>query len=80
VIFNQFFYNILGWIGLGLLLVGFYIDATNKVAEDSKIYFLLNLLGSVSLAVHSYFIGSTPILILNVVWAGISLSKLLKKH
>ncbi|MBT6401442.1 hypothetical protein HN803_00895 [candidate division WWE3 bacterium] len=70
--------EMMGWIGLTLLLVAYFLEATNKLPDGSKQYFLLNLIGSISISLHAYYIGSMPILILNIVWALVSAYELIK--
>lgn len=64
------------WIGIsgaGLILVAFIMNQTKMWNDDSVWYDVINLIGAVLLIAYSWLLGSYPFLVLNLVWAGVSL-------
>lgn len=72
--------TLIGIAGLILILLAFALNLIHKVTSKSKTYLWLNIVGSVFLAYYSWFLGSLPFLILQIVWALFSLAKLLHVH
>jgi len=73
------FFQVLGWVGAFGLLLGFYLNSSNRLSSDSRTYQLMNLIPAVMLAANAYYIGSIPFLIVNVFWAGVAILSLLQK-
>jgi len=67
----------IGTAGLVLLLIAFLLNELDKVDENSITYNILNLIGSVSLIFYAYKLNSIIFIILNIVWAGVALTKLI---
>jgi len=68
----------LGWYGLVALLGAYGLVSFSFFGADSVGFQLLNLTGSVTLAILTYFKKAYQNMILNIVWAGISITALLK--
>lgn len=68
--------SLIGVAGLILILVAFTLNLTHKLTPKSTVYNLLNVFGSVCLAYYSWFLGSIPFFILQIVWGLLSLAKL----
>ena len=71
------FLELVGWLGAGLLLLGFALNLFHKITADSKTYLLLNLLGSLLLLYNAYMNGAFPFVAVNFVWVVFSGYKLL---
>ena len=71
--------TITGWIGVGLMLLAYFLLARNKVKSHSKIYNLMNLVGGVGVLMNSTYNGAWPIAVLNVFWIGVALMAMIKK-
>jgi hypothetical protein len=69
--------DILGWLGVVLLLMAYGLVSTKKLAGDSPLYQVLNLAGSALVIVNSADRGAYPSVGVNVVWMGIALATLM---
>lgn len=65
--------EIIGFVGAGLILLGFYRVHTGAWGSNSLVYELDNLLGAAMLAYYSFHRGSYPALVLNVIWVIVAL-------
>lgn len=70
-------HNILGWIGMILILIAYYMVSTNKVSGDSRSYQLLNLFGALGILANTFVQKAWPVATLNVIWAVIAIEALL---
>ena len=69
--------TLVGIVGLLLILVAFALNLSHKLTVRSKTYNWMNVLGSTCLAYYSWFLGSVPFFILQIVWGLLSLTKLI---
>ncbi|MBD3304594.1 hypothetical protein GF343_05600 [Candidatus Woesearchaeota archaeon] len=67
---------IIGLIGAFLILLAFFMNQVHKWKSDSIVYDITNLVGALLMAYYSYILRAWPFLILNLVWAGVSLREL----
>jgi hypothetical protein len=65
--------TIIGSLGATLILIAFILNQLNKWKKTDLSYDLVNLLGSILLIVFSVMINAWPFIILNSVWAIVSL-------
>ena len=65
-----------GWLGAGLLLLGFALNIFQKITADSTIYLLLNMFGSMLLLYNAWQNGAFPFVAVNFVWVVFSIVKL----
>jgi amino acid transporter len=63
---------IIGFIGMFLILLAFFMNEIERWSDDDLIYDLVNLIGSALMVVYAFSIKSYPFLGLNLVWALIS--------
>ena len=61
--------QVIGFIGAGLVLVGFVRVNSGKWNNKSLLYELDNLIGTLLLAIYHFALGAHASLILNIVWA-----------
>jgi drug/metabolite transporter (DMT)-like permease len=59
----------IGWIGALLILIGYGLISFKKIEGNSLKFQLLNIFGSVFLAVNTYYYGAIPSTLVNVIWA-----------
>lgn len=67
------FVNLLGWAGAALMLYGYAMVSTSRMAGDGMPYQVINLAGSVALMVNTIYHAAWPSAILNIVWGVIGL-------
>jgi hypothetical protein len=70
--------DIIASVGVTILLIGFFLNLYKKIASDSKLYAVLNLVGAGMCGVSSYMISFYPFVILESVWAFVALTSLFK--
>lgn len=73
-------FNLLGTLGLLNILLAFYLLQKNKLTDDDNIYNALNLTGGFLIAAYSGFYGAWISVILNIVWALISIFDMVKNN
>jgi hypothetical protein len=64
--------NVITSIGVTLILIAYFGNATGKIPQN-KIYFSLNVAGSILAGYGAYLVQLWPIVILEVIWAITSL-------
>ena len=74
------FFEIVGWLGMILILVAYWLVSIRKITPTSNIYQFLNLLGAGFVIVNVAFHGALPSVVLNIVWFLIALFGLAKKQ
>ena len=72
-------HEILGSIGVFLLLLAYVLNATKLVGVTSWVYLSLNISGAVLAAWSSFLLNFWPFIILESTWAGISIVALINK-
>lgn len=70
--------TIVGVFGASIILIVFVLNQINKLKNDSFLYDFLNLIGSILLMIYAILLTSYPFLILNLVWALVSLKDVVK--
>ncbi len=72
----SFWLHTLGTVGAAMLLVAYWLVSKNKIKGESKTYQLLNVVGSVILAVYAGLLQAWSSMALNIVWTFIGLTML----
>lgn len=65
--------DIIGWVGVILLLAAYALVSARKVEGDSLGYQVLNVTGGAFLIVNSFHYKAFPSVGVNVVWIGIAI-------
>ncbi|MFH1588223.1 MAG: hypothetical protein ABIA76_02710 [Candidatus Diapherotrites archaeon] len=65
--------ELIGIIGMLLILIAYGLNQTHKWSQDDFKYDFTNFLGGALLFVYAFSLGSIPFLILQAVWALVSL-------
>jgi len=71
--------DILGFIGVFLILMAYFLNVLGKVDTTNLLFILLNLLGAGIACLASALISYYPFVILEGIWALISLLTLVNK-
>lgn len=70
---EKFLVDSVGWTG-SLLVVGVYaLNIAGKLKSTSPLYLWANVVGSIGLAVNTYYMGAYPSSGVNVIWILIAL-------
>ena len=72
------FIEIFGWIGSAAVILAYALISTNKVQNNSSLYQLLNLAGSICLIANTGYNHAYPSAFVNVVWSFIALFALVR--
>lgn len=75
----SFVLDLFGGLGFVLLLIAFFMNLSKKIVRNTFVYNGLNFIGSLILLYYAYQIGSMLFVILEAVWAIISLVFLFRK-
>jgi hypothetical protein len=70
--------ELVGTIGVSLLLIAFALNLANKIQATSTTYLVLNIIGAGLAGVSSYMIQFWPFVVLEGVWTISSLIMLIK--
>lgn len=70
--------DIIGSVGVGMILVAYFLSTEKLIRSDSKIYFVLNIIGAGLATLASVLIGYWPFVILEATWTLVSLYGLMK--
>lgn len=65
--------TLIGTAGATIVLLFFLLNQFNKIKNDNVWYDAGNFVGSLLLVVYAYLLSSVPFLILNAIWAAVSL-------
>lgn len=65
--------DIIGSIGVVLMLSGFILNMIDKLDDDDILYIILNLIGGFLSCIASYMINYTPFMILEGIWTLVSI-------
>ena len=68
---------IIGSVGVGLLLLAFFLNLFKLLTTESKLYIVMNIFGGSLAAYASFLIDYLPFVILEGVWAIFAAYKLL---
>jgi len=67
-----------GFAGVSMILLAYFLNAKNILTYENPSYFVLNLVGAVLACISAYIQNSIPFVILEGVWAIVSLQSLWK--
>jgi hypothetical protein len=70
----------IGFIGVFQILLAFALNVSNKLDNNSLVFILLNLFGSVLACTASVMMNYMPFIILEGVWALVSLFALIRHY
>ena len=70
--------DVIGSIGVGLILIAFFCSTFKIMCSDSKAYFIVNVIGAGLACYASYLIDYWPFVILEGTWTLVSIIGLLQ--
>jgi hypothetical protein len=70
--------NVLGWMGVAVLLAAYWLVSTEQTTGHSRTYQGMNLLGATLVLVNSSYYGAYPSVGVNAVWIAIGAYTLTK--
>ena len=70
--------NVVGWIGMALLISAYVLVTVGRIAGPGLTFQLMNLVGGAALMVNSAYYGAWPSAGLNVVWVVIGIVGLVR--
>ncbi len=71
--------SLVGFLGVGLLLVAFFLNLFKILNQNSEIYILLNIFGAGLACYASILIGFIPFVILEGTWVVVAMVGLIKQ-
>ena len=72
--------EIAGWLGSGMILTAYALIATRKINSRTRIYQVLNIVGSLLLFSNTLYYRAIPPAALNMVWMGIGVFSLIRSR
>jgi hypothetical protein len=72
--------NWIASIGVGILLVAFFLNSYGYIDNRSKLYSFLNALGGLISCYASWMVDFYPFVVLNIIWSITAIISLLKKN
>lgn len=72
------FNDIIGAVGVGLILLAYFLNTFNLIANEGKFFFLINIIGAGIACYASWLIHYWPFVILEGIWTIISLIGFIK--
>ena len=73
----QLLIDVLGWIGMILVLGSYYLSFNKKITTDSLSYLICNFLGGLFLVIYTGFYGAYSSTWLNLFWMGVTIPKII---
>jgi hypothetical protein len=70
--------DIIGSTGVALILIAFLLNLIGRMAADSRVYLVLNLIGATLTCISSIMIEFWPFVVLEAVWALAALGGLVR--
>ena len=70
--------DIIGAIGVGLILIAYFLNIFSLIKKDGVLFFVLNIIGASITCYASVLISFWPFIILEGTWAIVSVIGLLK--
>lgn len=76
----MFFADLISGIGVFLILSAFFLQTFHYIKSSSRLYLILNTIGSALACYGSFLIDSIPFTILEGTWCIVSIIGLLRKN
>jgi len=74
------FTDIIGIIGVGLILLAYFLNIFSLIPKEGKLFFLMNIAGAGLACYASVLIPYWPFVILEGVWTLVSVIGLIRKY
>jgi len=66
-------FEVIGWVGSGLLIMAYLLVSSKKLAPQSSAYQLINLFGAILLLIYAIHTSAYPFVLVNSIWLVIGL-------
>jgi len=70
--------EVIGWIGMVLVLLAYFLITMKKTDRESKLYHSMNLIGAFFLGINSFINGAYPPGALDIAWMFVAIYGLIK--
>lgn len=70
--------DIIGMIGVGLILLAYFLNTSKLLPKDGKLFYVLNIFGAALACYASFLINYMPFVILEGTWVLVSIYGLMK--
>lgn len=70
--------DIMGSIGVGLILIAYFLNTEKLLPADGKLYYVLNIIGAALACYASFLINYWPFVILEGTWTLVSVYGLMR--
>jgi hypothetical protein len=70
--------DIIGTIGVGLILLAYFLNTAKLLPKDGRTFYVLNIIGAALACYASYLIDYWPFVILEGTWTLVSLYGLMR--
>ncbi|WP_395061830.1 hypothetical protein [Flavobacterium sp.] len=74
------FNDLIGTIGVGIILIAYFLNMFSFIANNGKLFYLLNIIGASIACFASYLIDYIPFVLLEATWAIVSVIGLIKNY
>jgi hypothetical protein len=72
-------YNeIVGTIGVGLILIAYYLNTAGIIIKNGKLFYVMNIVGAALACYASWLIAFMPFVVLEGAWTLVSIYGLMK--
>jgi hypothetical protein len=72
--------DIIGTIGVGLILLAYFLNIFSLIPEDGQLFFIMNIVGAALACYASFLISYLPFMILEGTWTLVSIIGLLRLY
>jgi hypothetical protein len=70
--------DIIGSIGVGLILLAYFMNTAGMIPKNGQLYYVLNIIGAALACYASFLINYMPFVILEGAWTLVSIYGLMK--
>lgn len=70
--------DIVGTIGVGLILLAFFCNTFQLIPKEGKLFFIMNIAGAALACYASWLINYSPFIILEGIWTLVSIFGFIK--
>jgi hypothetical protein len=70
--------DLIGTLGVGLILIAYFLNTAKLLPKDNKLFFVLNIIGAALACYASFLIDYLPFIILEGTWTLVSIYGLMK--
>ena len=72
--------DIIGIIGVGLILLAYFLNIFSLIPKDGQLFFIMNIIGAALACYASFLIHYVPFIILEGTWTLVSVAGLIKLY